>query len=167
MIIITESKIEYAHQLGEIQIDAWLHNYPNPTVGITAEDIKAKTDEWRAMGDIRIVNKLHEEGTQTWVAKENDEIVGFIGIKNNDKTTLIEALFVSPKHQRKGIGSMLLKYALSCINEAQKISLEVLFHNENAIRFYKSFGFIEQGENDNPLTLPSGKIIPSILMTKV
>jgi ribosomal protein S18 acetylase RimI-like enzyme len=166
MIRIEKATTSDASLLNQIQIDAWLHNYPNPELGITKEDLESKTDEWKKLGNDRLVNKLNEEHTKTWVAKEGNEILGFIGIKENINQTVIEGLFISPKHQRKGIGSMLLKHALSKIKN-KKVSLEVLFHNQNAINFYQSFGFTKQEQLDkDPLILPSGKKIHSILMTK-
>ena len=168
MIQIQEAQLEDAAKLGQIQIDAWLHNYPNPSFGITEEDIRAKTDEWRRIGDERIINKLNEPDTHTWVAKDEGEVVGFIGIKKEKDVTQIEALFVSPHHQKKGIGSSLMKHVLSSLPGSSKVTLEVLSHNQNAINFYKSFGFVEQGiVQDNPLSLPSGKVLTSILMSKV
>jgi len=52
------------------------------------------------------------------------------------------------QYQGKGFGAdsmiVLLKYAFECLN-LRKICLEVASYNENAIRLYQKFGFVEEG----------------------
>jgi RimJ/RimL family protein N-acetyltransferase len=49
----------------------------------------------------------------------------------------------------------------------KRITLEVVSYNKGAIRLYKKFGFTEQPQApDDIITLPSGKIIPKIVMVK-
>lgn len=75
------------------------------------------------------------------VAKDgNDEIVGFIGIADQN----IEMLFISPSHRKKGIGSILLKNAIN--NQGAK-KVDVNEQNPDAVAFYKHLGFTEVGRS--------------------
>jgi putative acetyltransferase len=61
-------------------------------------------------------------------------ILGFMGISKDN----IEMLFVHPKKMRKGIGKILINYA---VNELKIKKVDVNEQNENAIEFYKKMGF--------------------------
>jgi ribosomal protein S18 acetylase RimI-like enzyme len=164
---IVDATIEDASVIGEIQTQTWLCNYPNPKMGITKEDIEEKTRLWSQQGNERIVKLIQKPNTHTWVAKDGNKVVGFIGIKKTDKANIIDALHVLPNYQNQGIGTQLLKIALDWLRDDKKITIEVVTYNEGAKRLYKKFGFKEVGKtHDDPITLPSGKIIPKILMVK-
>lgn len=69
------------------------------------------------------------------IRNDNNEIMGFIGIAE-DK---LEMLFIHPDSRSKGIGKELLRYAI----EKMKVTkVDVNEENEQAIGFYKYFGFI-------------------------
>jgi putative acetyltransferase len=61
-------------------------------------------------------------------------ILGFMGISKDN----IEMLFVHPKEMKKGIGKILINYA---VNELKIKKVDVNEQNENAIGFYKKMGF--------------------------
>jgi len=92
------------------------------------------------------------QAKEIFVAKIEDEIVGYITInikeKNNPsmryrKQLQIEAICVDEKNRGKGIGTELLKYAKKHgkENECTDVYLTVNEENENAIRVYEEFGF--------------------------
>lgn len=165
-IQILEATLEDVHAIGQIQIAGWLDSYASPENGITTSDIKLKIDQWEKIGDSRIEEEFGKPGAYTWIAKIDDQIVGFIGV-NKDKN-IIEALFVLPDFQGQGIGSRLLEKALKSLDNSKQISIEVVSYNERAKSLYRKHGFTEDGEvNDDPITLPNGKIIPKILMVKI
>lgn len=60
----------------------------------------------------------------------------------------IDVLSVSPKHQGKGIGSILLKHAIKeiCQNNKKTLGLLVDHENPNAKRLYLTLGFEKVGE---------------------
>ncbi len=68
----------------------------------------------------------------------DNKVVGFVGIVSNT----IGGLFVDPKHQSKGYGSILLKHA---IDNYKCNNLEVFIKNKRAYKFYKANGFINKG----------------------
>lgn len=86
------------------------------------------------------------------LALQNDEIIGFgaLHIISPDLAE-IRSLVVSPKHQKKGIGSAIVE---ELIIEAKELGLKKVFSLTYAQRFFESLGFkmIEKSE------LPAQKI---------
>ncbi len=95
------------------------------------------------------------------VAVEDDVIVGF-GVLNQENRE-IEAVYVSPDVERRGVGLMIL----GLLEErARGLGLEVLSLNAslNAVRFYKRAGYVAQEESK--YRLHSGVEIPCVPMVK-
>lgn len=79
-----------------------------------------------------------------WVCEFGYKIIGFIvGIKLSDFTGKVLMISVSNIHQKKGIGSGLLKNLLiEFVNHnIKRVELEVSVKNTKAIKFYKKHGF--------------------------
>lgn len=70
---------------------------------------------------------------EIYVAEE-DRIAGFIGLYQGH----IEGLFVLPTHQKKGIGTDLIR---RCQQKYQALSLSVYEKNQKAVAFYEKQGF--------------------------
>lgn len=83
-----------------------------------------------AMRDMYIPN------SETWVYEENNSILGFISMMDNE----IGGLFVLPNNQGKGIGTQLVNFI-----QPHHDSLEVEVFDENSIGrgFYDKYGFKE------------------------
>lgn len=62
------------------------------------------------------------------------EILGFLGVYDRK----VEMLFLSPKHFGKGIGRLLMEYA---IQNMAATKVDVNEHNPKAFEFYKHMGF--------------------------
>ncbi len=73
-------------------------------------------------------------GSDVYVYAAEGSVDGFIALREN----VIEALFVAPHRQKKGIGSQLLCKAKALFSELQ---LTVYTQNANAIGFYEKAGF--------------------------
>ncbi|TDQ07120.1 GNAT family N-acetyltransferase [Pedobacter metabolipauper] len=65
---------------------------------------------------------------------EDHEIIAFLGVEDHK----IEMLFVHPDHFGKGIGKLLVNYA---IEEMKIIYVDVNEQNHAALRFYVKMGF--------------------------
>jgi putative acetyltransferase len=74
------------------------------------------------------------------VKNEHSEIVGFIGVAQGN----VEMLFISPEHRNKGIGSLLLKYAIA---NQSVTKVDVNEQNPDAVGFYKHAGFSITGRS--------------------
>lgn len=74
------------------------------------------------------------------VSDENHDIVGFIGVQDEN----IEMLFVSPAHHKKGGGARLVHYAIRYLS-AKKV--DVNEQNTAALGFYQHLGFQVTGRS--------------------
>ncbi|HZQ06574.1 MAG TPA: GNAT family N-acetyltransferase [Anaerolineae bacterium] len=79
------------------------------------------------------------EFEQVYVARINDEAVGFYGLICTPPTFILEHLWIEPSHIRQGIGEQLFYHAVNLANEmgAQRIELEA---EPNAVGFYEKMG---------------------------
>ena len=80
-----------------------------------------------------IVRKLISEA-EVYVAEENEEIQGFIGLTD----TYIAGIFVKAKEQSKGIGTELLRTVMKLKDQ---LNLNVYKKNMRAVVFYQHRGF--------------------------
>lgn len=85
------------------------------------------------------------------VAKENDEIIGYIGSNNILGEVFITNIAVTSSFRRKGVGFLLLKSLIDeCGNKrASYLTLEVRKSNISAIKLYEKAGFKQVGERKN------------------
>jgi ribosomal protein S18 acetylase RimI-like enzyme len=76
------------------------------------------------------------QGCEVWVAETADGILGFLARKES----YIARLYVSPAHQRRGIGTSLLQHAM----RRSPAGLELHTHQKNtpARAFYEQHGFV-------------------------
>jgi putative acetyltransferase len=88
------------------------------------------------------------------IRDKDQKIVAFIGVADQN----LEMLFIHPDHRGKGIGKMLLDYA---IDKLKVVKVDVNEQNEQAVGFYKHSGFemIHRSELDS-----SGKPFPILHM---
>lgn len=91
--------------------------------------------------NLELVKSLIPNST-VYIYKEQKEIEGFVGIKEN----YIEGLFVKDDCQRQGIGTKLLEY---CKKEYEYLELDVYIENNNAVSFYLKNKFIILEEKTN------------------
>lgn len=76
-----------------------------------------------------------------WCAvDENDRPLGFLGMSGGK----IDALFVAPDQHRRGIGTALLRHALSL---SSRPTLDVNEQNAGAVAFYERHGFRRVGRS--------------------
>ena len=84
----------------------------------------------------QLIEEKYLPNAETWVACLMGEPVGFISLMD----TFIGGIFVAPGQQGRGIGHMLIAHA---VDQKGTLSLEVYTANEQAMRFYTAFGFVE------------------------
>lgn len=104
-----------------------------------------------SLGEMLHVNyrnlyKLNEVAEDSYsnvlVATEDNQVVGFLMyVKLIDSVDIVD-IVVSPTKRRNKIGSRLINYLISELDETTKvITLEVSVDNEAAISLYDRFGF--------------------------
>ncbi len=85
-----------------------------------------------------------------WLAESNNKLVGYVVVTHGGGDAELLNIAVSPKFQRKGIGSTLLQHAIDCvIGHADMLFLEVRMSNRKAIELYSKEGFFELGNRKN------------------
>jgi N-acetylglutamate synthase-like GNAT family acetyltransferase len=92
-----------------------------------------------------------DDGVEFWCYKEEDAIIGVMGIQDKTDVMLIRHAYVRTTERNKGIGSKLLKY-LSAIS-TKPILIGTWAAASWAIEFYRKHGFrlLERDEKDRLL----------------
>lgn len=108
-------------------------------------------------------SELQSENSQYLVAKLNNEIIGFAGIKIIIDEADIMNIVTKKAYRNQGIGTLLLNEIISLCQKLNlnSISLEVNEINKSAIHLYKNFGFEKVGNRKNYYNNSN-----AILMTK-
>ena len=112
--------------------------------------------------------ELNSENSHFIVAKSNNEIVGFAGLKVIVDEADIMNIVVKKTFRHNGIGSILLENLISYAmdNNLKTITLEVNEHNLSAIRLYDKFNFDHIGIRKKYYNGESDAIIMSKILGK-
>lgn len=95
--------------------------------------------------------ELKNPNSYYFVAKQNEQIVGFAGIWNAVDQMHIMNIVTKVDQRHKGIGSKLLDFLIAfCQNlKVESLTLEVNEKNENAINLYEKYNFKKIGLRKN------------------
>ncbi len=148
---------------------SWLATYPSEEVGITREDIEHRfegrfTDEALAK---RWDRMKHISDRHILLAKDNDTVAGVIVITNTSDKNQLQAIYLLPEYQGKGIGKMLWQSAQQYIDPTKPTIVYCATYNAKAIAFYEKLGFRDTGrrwQDDETVRMKSGVIIPQLEM---
>lgn len=170
-IQIIDQTVDDVLEVTRLLRDTWLDTYPNSKYKITREEILQRYDESSPDFQERLkkrkasVNK--DPNSRSWVAKDGEKVVGFCTARKGEENR-IQAIYVLPTQQGKGIGWKLMKTALDWIGSIDKIYVNVASYNQKSIEFYEKVGFKKTGKEivENVGRFPSGAIIPEIEMMK-
>lgn len=80
------------------------------------------------------MREIYIPNSETWIFEENNIIIGFISMLDNE----IGGLFVLPNHHSKGIGTQLVNFVKKLHNE---LEVEVFEKNSIGRSFYDKYGF--------------------------
>ena len=96
----------------------------------------------------------YEVGHKSLVCSVNGIIIGFIIFSVIKKEIHLLNIAVHTRHQKKGIGSLLMETMLkqASVMGVSKVYLEVRSKNEKAILFYKKYNFIKDAVRVNYYT---------------
>ena len=119
----------------QLMADIWLR------ATLKAHDF-VPVDYWHS--NHKKMSEVYLPQTENYSFRENGRIAGFISLSADH----IEALFVEPDMQGRGVGGALLEYAK---NLHQVLTLAVYEENKNAVAFYLRNGFeiVERRNDDN------------------
>lgn len=160
---------EDARGVAELFYKTWLATYPNEKAGITVDDVEdrfknAFTEESLAKRAERM-SQLKENET-FFLAKEGDKVVGACNVVRHPDKNQLQAIYVIPEYQGKGVGKLLWEQAQKYFEADKDTIVQVATYNTNAIEFYKKLGFEETGKefSDEKFRMKSGAIIPETEM---
>jgi ribosomal protein S18 acetylase RimI-like enzyme len=76
----------------------------------------------------------------TWIIALNGQEIGWVEFRQTGDETFLKQLYVAPLHQRRGIGSQVMRRLNEQGRTAKSMALFVLKNNP-AFRFYRRHGF--------------------------
>ncbi len=96
------------------------------------------------------------EGETVFVAEVGGAPAGYVAVDLTPAAARVDQLFVSPEHEREGVGRRLLEYAEGYAISQGAATLQVVVEDENrrAQDFYRGRGFVSVSENVLELVLP-------------
>ena len=100
--------------------------YPNP---MNVEQLTQRMSAW-----------LKNEYTG-YLAIEDDIIVGYCLFRDDGQYYYLRQLYIERENRRNHIATKLLDWMYRNVWTDKKVRLDVLSHNEEAIAFYKNYGF--------------------------
>lgn len=110
-------------------------------------------EEWKHHNTVDPIYQLRIIKPEELTFEKNEEyykimfenkIVGFIGIKNNEREIYLYRIFIDNKYRGKGIGTIALNKIIDMAKEQNKdMSLEVM-ENNIARKLYERLGFKTQ-----------------------
>jgi len=97
------------------------------------------------------------------LAKTGTELVGLSTALMPEATIRLFRLYVSPQHQRQGIGALLLNHVIEHFQGAKQIQLHVEVMNPKGQSFYQKHGFKEIKREQEKIV---NQVLELILMEK-
>jgi ribosomal protein S18 acetylase RimI-like enzyme len=138
-----------AYGIHEVFYKTWLDTYPNKEAGITVEDVehwyKDDFTEENLQKTRESLSNPKKERTLL-LAKDGDKVVGVCRVVRRSDKNQLQAIYVLPEYQRKGVGKLLWEEAQKFFDNGKDIVVEVATYNSKAIEFYKKLGFVDTGK---------------------
>jgi len=108
--------------------------------------------------------ELQNENSTYFVAKIDDEIVGFAGVWNDTFDFHITNIVTKKKYRHQGIGTKLLETLINFSKEKQtnSLTLEVNENNAQAISLYEKYNFKKIGIRKNYYSQNENAIIMTL-----
>lgn len=105
---------------------------------------------------LNITHEYIDKGGNFWIAKDNERLIGFIGIMPySDKIAVLKKFFVyedyqgDPHHMGRRLYAHLLSFAKE--KNFETILLDTPYNTERAHKFYEKAGFIKVTEDMLPI----------------
>ncbi len=164
MITISKPKPNDAEKINEVIKKTWYDTYVNEQFGITKRDIDLMYTESED-GQIEMFRKramLQKDDDISLVAKDKENVVGFIRLKINTGEIQLLSLYVLPEYSGKGIGTSLWVESLRLLPRDKPVTTEFAIYTR-AKDFYEKMGFVDMDEEYRSQSEPmmsSGNRIP-------
>lgn len=147
----------------------WLTTYPNKKAGITVADIKHRQKGSLSVARLqkrRAGIKNLPRNEKYLVARIRTRVVGVCIVSKQKTYNKLNAIYVLPSYQGRGIGRMLWDEAKIFLNPKCRTAVHVATYNNDAQAFYQKLGFRPTGRrfSEKRYQLKSGATIPETEM---
>ena len=113
------------------------------------EEIWGRDQQWQENDFAK-----HFEPENITVVLAESELIGYAQVERQNENLFIRMLLLSPEHQRKGVGTLLLEQVLKvAANQSLGVQLQVFKINESAKLFYERHGFRVESETPTSLVM--------------
>ena len=149
MITIEKPIKEDARGVQDVFYKTWLATYPNNEAGILKEDIEERFKNRFSVESIKNREKFFTnipENELFLVAKDGINVVGVCVVVKRKEFNQLQAIYVLPEYQRKGIGMMFWNKAKEFFDKSKDIIVQLATYNTQAEFFYKKLGFVDTGK---------------------
>ena len=105
----------------DLSLRAWTPVFPKMEKAVPAYVYENfYPDGWKARQTSDIKAMLRDGETDVWVAKDNGELLGYVGLRKHPEDHMgeIYILAVDPDHQRRGIGHTLMDHGCAQLRQA-------------------------------------------------
>ncbi len=147
MITISKPQSNDAEGINEVIKLSWYATYITPEIGITKEDVDLMyaQNEKRQIEVFRHRAEYPKENDISFVAKDEEKVVGFIRLKIHADDIELMSMYVHPEYTGKGVGTNLWQEVLKFLPSNKTIFTEPVQHTKS-IDFYTKLGFVDTGE---------------------
>ncbi|MDQ5962479.1 MAG: hypothetical protein QG653_286 [Patescibacteria group bacterium] len=160
-----------AEEIQNVFYKTWLATYPNNVPGVSVDDVHEHHKEKLSEEGIeksrkRIEDGLSLENQRFLVAKVDGKIAGVCLATVLEDKNQLNAIYVLPEFQGKGLGYKLWGEVLKFIDQTKDTVVQVVIYNTSAIEFYKRLGFEDTGKRwtDEKFKMKSGATFPEMEM---
>lgn len=136
---VRDAAVEDAAAIARIYVDTWRDTYDGilSAAYLAKMSVEKLSQRWR-----QLLRRPHE---LVLVAVLHDEVVAFCsgGLETSGDPFFrgeVFTLYVTPEHQRRGIGEHLLAEMLARLEHLAPVIVQVLEKNDGARRFYVEMG---------------------------
>lgn len=134
--LIRKMDVDDIEAVQQVATESWHDTYE----GIIPRDIQDRFLQSVYSGGML---KSRMKRSYMFVAEVNGEVVGFANFSfvDQSKRSLLNAIYIYPHFQGKGIGTTLLEAGIAQLENVKSIYLHVEKGNEAGINFYKAKNF--------------------------
>lgn len=172
IITVERAQPDDTEEIQNVFYQTWLDTYPNTVPGVSVDDVNAYyTEKLSAEGITksrrRIEGGLELENQRFFVARIDGKIAGVCLVTKHEDKNQLNAIYVLPEFQGRGVGYTLWSEVLKYIDRTKDTIVEVVIRNTNAIAFYRQLGFKDTGRRwtDEKFKMKSGATFPEMEMS--
>jgi ribosomal protein S18 acetylase RimI-like enzyme len=158
MLEIVNASLDDAAAIQKLLKETWKDTYGDH---LSQETLDEVYKSWQSIEFL--CQQIENPAIYFPLAKDGDELLGLSTTAMREDRIVMPRLYISPQHQRKGIGELLLKNVIEHFQGAKRIQLQVEAMNPKGQAFYKKQGFKEIKRTEEKI---GNEMLELILMEK-